>query len=113
MACKPVCKLCDKLVLFQSVTFAGGNLVINLPAGSYGNGCKYCIVVAQAIPATTTINAPGMTRWAAMSGAVPRASPWWTIPGTGPGCGMSLTSPTPEPARTPAHPGSGRWRNGI
>ena len=58
MVCKPVCKLCDKLVLSQSVTFAGGNLVINLPAGSYGNGCKYCIVVAQAIPAATTINAP-------------------------------------------------------
>ena len=58
MVCKPVCKLCDKLVLSQSVTFAGGNLVINLPAGSYGNGCKYCIVVAQAIPATTTLNAP-------------------------------------------------------
>ena len=33
--------------------------------------------------------------------------------GDGPGCGMSLTSPTPEPARTPALPGSGRWRNGI
>ena len=58
MACKPVCKLCDKLVLSQSVTFAGGNLVINLPAGSYGNGCKYCIVVAQSIPDTVTRNAP-------------------------------------------------------
>ena len=58
MACKPVCKLCDKLIISQSVTFTGGNLVINLPAGSYGNGCKYCIVIAQAIPAATTINAP-------------------------------------------------------
>lgn len=58
MSCKPVCKLCDKLVLSQSVTFAGGNLVINLPAGSYRNSCKYCIVIAQTIPATTTINAP-------------------------------------------------------
>ncbi len=58
MACKPVCKLCDKLVISQSVTFAGGNLVINLPAGSYNDGCKYCIVVAQAIPDTATINAP-------------------------------------------------------
>lgn len=58
MACKPVCKLCDKLVISQSVTFTGGNLVINIPAGSYTNGCKYCIVVAQAIPAATTINAP-------------------------------------------------------
>lgn len=58
MACKPVCKLCDKLVISQGVTFTGGNLVINLPAGAYNNGCKYCIVVAQAIPAATTINAP-------------------------------------------------------
>ncbi len=58
MSCKPVCKLCDRLVLSQNVTFAGGNLVINLPAGSYQNGGKYCIVIAQAIPAATTINAP-------------------------------------------------------
>lgn len=58
MGCKPVCKLCDRLVISQAVTFTGGNLVINLPAGNYRNGCKYCIVVAQAIPATATINAP-------------------------------------------------------
>ncbi len=58
MACKPVCKLCDHLIISQAVTFAGGNLIINLPAGAYNNGEKYCIVVAQAIPATTTINAP-------------------------------------------------------
>lgn len=58
MACKPVCKLCDRLVISQAVTFDGTNLIVNLPAGSYNDGCKYCIVVAQAIPATTTINAP-------------------------------------------------------
>ena len=58
MSCKPVCRLCDKLVLSQSVTFTGGNLVINLPAGSYNNCEKYCIVVAQSIPTTTTISAP-------------------------------------------------------
>lgn len=58
MACKPVCKLCDRLIISQSVAFTGGNLVINLPAGAYNNGSKYCIVVGQAIPATTTINAP-------------------------------------------------------
>lgn len=58
MSCKPICKLCDKLVISQAVTFTDGTLIINLPAGSYNDGCKYCIVVAQAIPAETTINAP-------------------------------------------------------
>ncbi len=58
MACKPTCRLCNKFIISQSVTFTGGNLVINLPAGSYRNGCKYCIVIAQSIPATATINAP-------------------------------------------------------
>lgn len=58
MSCKPVCRLCDKLVISQSVTFTGGNLVINLPAGSYNNCEKYCIVLAQSIPTTTTISAP-------------------------------------------------------
>lgn len=58
MSCKPICKLCDKLVLSQSVTFTDGTLIINLPAGSYNDCSKYCIVVAQAIPAATTINAP-------------------------------------------------------
>lgn len=50
-------KLCDKLILSQAVTFAGDTLTINIPAGSYQNCEKYCIVVAQAIPAATTINA--------------------------------------------------------
>jgi len=58
MACKSVCRLCDRLIISQTVTFTGGNLVINIPAGDYGNNCKYCIVVAQAIPEATTINAP-------------------------------------------------------
>lgn len=51
-------KLCDRLVISEAVTFDGTNLVINVPAGAYGDGCRYCIVVAQAIPAATTINAP-------------------------------------------------------
>lgn len=58
MSCKPVCRLCDKLILSQSIEFTGGNLVINLPAGSYNNCEKYCIVLAQSIPTTTTISAP-------------------------------------------------------
>jgi hypothetical protein len=56
--CSNVCKLCDNLVISQAVTFANGTLTINLPAGSYGNGCKYCIVLAQTIPAEATITAP-------------------------------------------------------
>ena len=58
MACKNVCKLCNRLIISQSITFTGGNLVINLPEGSYNNNEKYCIVLAQTIPAETTINAP-------------------------------------------------------
>ncbi len=58
MACKNVCKLCDRLVISQAVTFAGGTLTVNLPAGSYADGCKYCIVIAQTIPEDTTITAP-------------------------------------------------------
>ncbi len=52
------CKLCDRLILSEAVTFADGTLTINIPAGSYGNGECYCIVVAQTIPAETTITAP-------------------------------------------------------
>lgn len=59
MKCKTVCKVCDKLTISQSVTFtAGTGLIINLPAGSYANGEKVCVVIAQAIPAETTITAP-------------------------------------------------------
>lgn len=55
---KYVCKLCDRLIISEAVTFADGTLTINLPAGSYGDGCRYCIVIAQTIPAETTITAP-------------------------------------------------------
>ncbi len=58
MPCKSVCKLCKRLVISQSVTYADGVLTINLPAGSYNNGEKYCIIIAQAIPDTAIIGAP-------------------------------------------------------
>lgn len=58
MPCKNTCALCDHLIISSAVTFDGTSLVINLPAGAYNDGEKYCIVVAQTIPATTTINAP-------------------------------------------------------
>ena len=52
------CRMCDRLIISSAVTFASGVLTINLPAGSYVNGETYCIVIAQSIPSTTTINAP-------------------------------------------------------
>ena len=58
MSCNKPCRLCDRLIYSQAVTFDGTNLVINIPAGAYQDGCKYCVVLTQAIPATTTINAP-------------------------------------------------------
>ena len=58
MACKNVCKLCKNLVISESVTFTAPNLIINIPAGSYADCDKVCIVVAQTIPAATTITAP-------------------------------------------------------
>ena len=59
MACKNVCKLCDKLIISTAVTFtAGTGLIITIPECAYNDGCKYCIVVAQTIPAETTISAP-------------------------------------------------------
>lgn len=58
MACKNVCKLCDRLVISQAVTYASGVLTVNIPAGSYRNGEKYCLVIAQSIPDDTIINAP-------------------------------------------------------
>lgn len=58
MSCNYTCRLCARLIISEAVTFNGTSLVINIPAGSYNDGEKYCIVVAQAIPAATTINAP-------------------------------------------------------
>lgn len=57
MSCPNVKRLCNNLVISTAVTFANDTLTINIPAATYGNGCKYCIVVAQSIPDETTINA--------------------------------------------------------
>lgn len=57
MACPNVSCLCNHMVLSQSVTFTDDTLLIDLPAGAYENGEKYCIVIAQDIPVETTIAA--------------------------------------------------------
>ena len=53
-----VCRLCKRVVFSQAVTFADGTLTINIPAGAYNNGEKYCLVIVQAIPVAATITAP-------------------------------------------------------
>lgn len=58
MACKNICRLCPNLIISQSVTYASGVLTVNIPEGSYQNCCKYCLVIAQAIPADAIIGAP-------------------------------------------------------
>lgn len=59
MACKNVCSLCPNLIISTAVNFtAGTGLVITIPEGAYNDGGKYCIVIAQTIPAETTISAP-------------------------------------------------------
>lgn len=55
MACPN--RLCNNLIFSESVTFEDPNLLINIPEGSYYNGKRYCLVVGQDIPTTTTIAA--------------------------------------------------------
>ena len=62
MNCNRNCKICPNIVISTSVTVVTidgeDTLVIDLPLANYGDGCKYCIVVAQSIPTTATIAMP-------------------------------------------------------
>lgn len=53
------CKLCDRLMISQAISYNAGvnQLIIDLPANAYGNCQKYCIVLAQNIPTNATLNA--------------------------------------------------------
>lgn len=59
MNCQNVCSLCPNLVISTAVAYDGttNTLNITIPESTYSNCQKVCIVVAQNIPATTTINA--------------------------------------------------------
>lgn len=57
MSCSNYKRLCKRLILSEAVTFAGDTLTINIPDGNYNDGEKYCIVVTQTIPDTTTVAA--------------------------------------------------------
>ena len=58
MACQNVCRLCDKLIISTAVTYTASNLVVTIPQASYNANEKYCIVIAQAIPAAAVVDAP-------------------------------------------------------
>lgn len=56
------CQLCRNLVISTGVSIVTvdgtDTLVIDIPAGVYGNGCKVCLVIAQTIPTAATIATP-------------------------------------------------------
>ena len=60
--CNGNCKICSNAVISTAVSIITvdgvDTLVIDLPASAYGNQCKYCVIVAQTIPAAATINMP-------------------------------------------------------
>ncbi len=60
MACKPTCKLCKRIRISQATNFDAATpaLIIDLPAGSYNSGERYCIITAQNLPDSTTVTAP-------------------------------------------------------
>lgn len=56
--CGYIKRECPRLVYSEDVTFTAPNLIIDLPAGSYSNRQRYCVVITDAIPDETTIDAP-------------------------------------------------------
>lgn len=62
MNCNNQCKICRNLIISTGVSIVTvdgtDTLVIDLPTGQYIDGCKYCVVIAQAIPTTATITTP-------------------------------------------------------
>ena len=55
-------KLCARFIPSVSISVVTVNgtdtLVIDIPEGTYANGCQYCIFTLQAIPAAATVNMP-------------------------------------------------------
>ncbi len=60
--CKNSCTLCRNLVISTAVTVVTidgtPTLVIDIPAASYNNCQKVCLIIAQTIPLTATIAMP-------------------------------------------------------
>lgn len=55
-------RLCPNTVISQSLTVVTVNgidtLLIDIPAGTYANGCCYSLIIAQNRPATATVDMP-------------------------------------------------------
>lgn len=53
------CRLCDRLILSTAINYDSteNQVIVALPDNCYGNCEKYCIVLAQSIPTSATINA--------------------------------------------------------
>lgn len=53
------CDECRSKAYVSTVTFADGTLTLNFPDTiSYADGCKFCFVIATALPDGVTLNAP-------------------------------------------------------
>ncbi len=52
--------MCNRLVVSTTITVAAGEMIITLPAGTYLHGEKYCIVLAQPIPADAVATEAGV-----------------------------------------------------
>lgn len=60
--CNNCCRLCPNTIISQSLTVVTVNgvdtLLIDIPAGTYGNGCCYSLIIAQNRPSTATVDMP-------------------------------------------------------
>ena len=59
MECVKNCQLCPKFITSNSIVYNAtvNQLIVDLPASTYFNCEKKCIVLTQTIPTDTTINA--------------------------------------------------------
>lgn len=59
MECIRSCRLCDKLILSTAINYDSdtNQVIVALPANCYANCQKYCIVLAQSLPTSATIDA--------------------------------------------------------
>lgn len=105
MSCPMTKCLCKHLIISTAVNFDGTNVLVGIPAGSYLDGEKYCIVIAQNIPTTATINAPVIIR----IGATATNYPMVNCDGT-PVTACSINTRTRYSTRVDTTPTGGNFR---